>query len=84
MLLVLNTGIDLPLNGRRKAAFFTCLLLAAATIEGTFLFSNFDYDFLFALPSAALFVLSSGVLPRIPVSTQTQLAPQNRGMAVQA
>jgi hypothetical protein len=84
MLLVFNTGIDLPLKGRRKAAFFTCLLLAAATIEGTFLFSNFDYDFLFALPSAALFVLSSGVLPRIPVSTQTQLAPQNRGMAVQA
>ena len=74
MLLIFNTGIDLPLNGRRKAAFFTCLLLAAATIEGTFLFSNFDYDFLFALPLTALFVLSSDLLPGIPANTQTQAA----------
>ncbi len=69
MLLIFNTGIDLPLNGRRKAAFFTCLLLAAATIEGAFLFSDFDYDFLFALPLAALFLLSSGVLPEIPAGS---------------
>jgi hypothetical protein len=74
MLLIFNTDIDLPLKGRRKAAFFTCLLLAAATIEGTFVFSDFDYDFLFALPLAALFLLSSDLLPGIPANTQTQAA----------
>jgi hypothetical protein len=70
MLLIVNTGIDLPLKGRHKAAFLTCLLIPPAA----FFLTNFNNDYLFALPLAALFLLSSDVLPGIPANTQTQAA----------
>jgi len=70
MLLILNTGIDLPLKGRLKAAFITCGLLAPAA----FFLTDFNHDYLFALPLTALFLLSSGVLPETPANAQTQPA----------
>jgi hypothetical protein len=70
MLLIFNTAIDRPLKGRHKAAFFTCLLIPPAA----FFLTNFNNDYLFALPLAALFLLSSDLRPGIPANTQTQAA----------
>jgi hypothetical protein len=58
---------------RRKAALYTSIFLAIATLWCSFL--TFDDHFLFAIPVAALFLLSPNFFPALP-SAQAIPSPQ--------